>query len=99
MSLLGLPNEILLLVTLSHELEADINALARTNRRLYSLLNLHLYWHNVLYSGSRALLWAAKHGQEPTIRMLLDAGAHLEPETGGNSTPVSLATENGHVAS
>jgi ankyrin repeat protein len=97
MPLLQLANEILLMIAHSLGLERDIYALVRTNRRLYHLLNEHLYRHNIVHSGSRALLWAAEHGRETTTQMLLDAGAAFEPETEGRWTPLLLAAEKEHA--
>ncbi len=43
MPLLDLPNELLLFVAGSSRCGSGINALARTNRRLYCLLGAHSY--------------------------------------------------------
>ena len=42
-SLLGLANELLLSIADSLDSERSINSIARTNRRLYLLLNDYLY--------------------------------------------------------
>lgn len=55
MLLLDLPNEILLLIAENLQLEGDINAFARTNDRLYGILNPYLYRHNVERKDSTAL--------------------------------------------
>ena len=75
MFLLDLPNELLLSIADRLELERDINAFARTNRRLYYLLNAYLYRHNMQKFGGSALLWAAEHGREVTAQWLLGEGA------------------------
>ena len=62
-SLLALANELLLSIADSLDSERSINAIARTNRRLYLLLNDYLYRHNVIKGESSALWWAAKCGQ------------------------------------
>jgi hypothetical protein len=62
-SLLGLANELLLSIADSLDSEHSINAIARTNRRLYLLLNDYLYKYNVIKGESSALWWAAKCGQ------------------------------------
>jgi hypothetical protein len=62
-SLLGLANELLLSIAESLDSERSINAIARTNRRLYLLLNDYLYKYNVIKGESSALWWAAKCGQ------------------------------------
>jgi ankyrin repeat protein len=66
-SLLALANELLLLIANSLDSERSINAVARTNRRLYHLLNDYLYKHNVIKGGSSALWWAAKCGQSGSV--------------------------------
>ncbi|KAF2254159.1 hypothetical protein BU26DRAFT_385809, partial [Trematosphaeria pertusa] len=72
MPLLDLSNELLCLVSENLLSESDINALARTDRLLYDLTNIHLYRYNVQHSDSSALLWAAKHGQLSTAQKLLE---------------------------
>jgi ankyrin repeat protein len=62
-SLLALANELLLSIARSLDSERSINAFARTNRRLYLLLNDFLYKHNVIEGKSSALWWAARCGQ------------------------------------
>ena len=66
MPLLDLPNELLRNISENLESERDINAIAQANRRLYCLLDSYLYRYNIQQSGSSALLWAARHGQEVT---------------------------------
>ncbi|KAF2176500.1 hypothetical protein K469DRAFT_457640, partial [Zopfia rhizophila CBS 207.26] len=72
MSLLHLANEVLCCISENLELERDINAFVQANRRLYRLLNTHLYRYNIRRSRSSALLWAAQHGQEATAQRLLE---------------------------
>ena len=71
---LGLPNELLCSITEHLKSEKDINAFARTNRRLHGLLNTDLYRHNVRWSGSSALLWAMNRGKDTTALKLLGEG-------------------------
>ncbi len=81
MSLLDVPLEILLLIVeQSDHYEANINALARTNRYLYASLNRFLYRHNVERTGGNALSWAAYHGQEGACRKLLAEGADINAQ-------------------
>jgi hypothetical protein len=54
-SLLALVNELLLSIADFLDSERSINALARTNRRLYLLLNDYLYKHNAIEGESSAL--------------------------------------------
>lgn len=77
MLLLDLPNELLLHLAESLELERDISALARTNGRLHHLLTGYLYENNVKHHGSSALIWAAYHGRIGTAQRLLDKGADV----------------------
>ncbi|KAJ6086218.1 hypothetical protein N7486_010499 [Penicillium sp. IBT 16267x] len=56
-SLFHLPAELLFSVANFLEEERDINFLAQTNSRSYSLLNPYLYRPNSLKSRSSALLW------------------------------------------
>jgi ankyrin repeat protein len=96
MPLLNLANELLYCILETLELERDINAFAQANRRFYRLLNSYLYCHNVQQSGSSALLWAAQHGQEATVRRLLGEGANVQAINSCNQTPLLLAAEKGH---
>ena len=73
MLLLNLPNEILLLIAENLQVEGDINAFARTNYRLYGILNPYLYRHNVERKDGTALTWAAKRGQDATAQKSLEA--------------------------
>lgn len=73
MLLLDLPNEILLLIAENLQVEGHINAFARTNDRLYSILNPYLYRHNVEREDGTALTWAAKRGQDATAQKSLEA--------------------------
>ncbi|KAF2177263.1 hypothetical protein K469DRAFT_677513, partial [Zopfia rhizophila CBS 207.26] len=81
MPLLRLANELLKCIAESLGSERDINAFTQINRRLYDLLNLYLYRHNIQDSGSSALLWAAIHGQEATAQRLLGEGADIQTIT------------------
>lgn len=99
-SLLDLPNELLLWIAGNLKQRRQLNAFARTNRRLYSLLNAYLYRHNVEKENSSALFWAAKHGQEATAKMLLlSEGADVRATTrdGVRQTALHQASLRGHV--
>src|SRR5436190_9450330 len=100
MPLLALPNEILLSIAHHLELERDINAFTRINRRLYYLVNTYLYRCNVQRGGNSALFWAATHGQEVTARNSLDQGADVKATRYLDRvcTPLLLAAERGHEA-
>lgn len=78
MALLDLANELLLSVVENLNKLSDHNAFARTNRRLYFLLNSYLYRVDVQQGESSALLWAAEHGLEGTAQLSLAEGANCE---------------------
>ncbi|KAH6890667.1 putative ankyrin repeat-containing protein [Thelonectria olida] len=88
--MLRLPNELLPAIATQLEFERDINALARTNRRLFSCLDHFLYCRNIQRSGSSALKWAAIHGRERTTKKALDFGASCIGEA------LVLSVENEH---
>ncbi|KAB2100072.1 hypothetical protein AG0111_0g11816 [Alternaria gaisen] len=96
MPLLDLPNELLRNVSEYLESERDINAIAQANRHLYRLLDSYLYRYNVQQSGSSALLWAARHGQEATARKSLRGKANIHATNDGAQAPLLLAVEKGH---
>ena len=81
-TLLVLPPELLLGVAREIEHERDLNALARTCRHLYAILNRELYRRNVQLCKSSALLWAAKYGQVATIQKLVTEGANVRRTRG-----------------
>lgn len=93
----NLPNELLRLIAGFLKFEYDINSLARANTRLYLLLNPTLYQHNVRYSNSSALEWAAENGHEATARKAQEAGASPNCDYGGWK-PLDLAVVDGHDA-
>ncbi|KAH7119457.1 hypothetical protein B0J13DRAFT_392787, partial [Dactylonectria estremocensis] len=72
--MLRLASELLRSIATQLESERDVNALARTNSRLFSCLDPFLYRHNVQQSESSALRWAALHGQGRTARKAIGAG-------------------------
>ncbi|KAG9185014.1 hypothetical protein G6011_00005 [Alternaria panax] len=96
MPLLDLPNELLRNVSEYLESERDINAIAQANRRIYCLLDSYLYRYNVQQSGSSALLWSARHGQEATARKSLREKANIQATNDDGQAPLLLAVEKGH---
>ena len=98
MLLLDFANELLLRIAEYLESERDINAFARVNHRLYSLLNNYLYLYNVQQFGSSALFWAALHGQEGTAQKSLRQGAITQATAMKCYTPLFLAAGNGNEA-
>ena len=81
MSLMELPNEILIQIVDHLDQERDINSVTLVNRRLHKDFNSYLYRHNIEFHENRALLWAAQHGQVGTARRLLSLGADLGVRT------------------
>ncbi|KAL3487501.1 ankyrin repeat-containing domain protein [Aspergillus germanicus] len=102
MSLLSLPNELLLEIISKHFYwEREIYAFIRANRRLYSIGRQELYRFNTAYDNSSALHVAAETGNIETAAYAHEHGgavletAHLRY---GNTTPLHLASRAGHVA-
>jgi ankyrin repeat protein len=96
MPLLGLPNELIRDISEYLESGRDINAVAQVNRRLYRLLDRYLYRYNVQQSGSSALLWAARRGQEATAQMSLREKANIQARNNDDEAPLLLAVEKEH---
>tara|TARA_R110002003_G_scaffold37_3_gene2136 strand:- start:1533 stop:1907 length:375 start_codon:yes stop_codon:yes gene_type:complete len=95
MPLLDLANELLHCIAETLESERDINAFAQANRRLYRLLNNHLYRHNVQRSQRSALLWAAQHGQEATVQKPLGERADVNANGGQYGNALQATAQGG----
>ncbi|CAG8888450.1 unnamed protein product [Penicillium egyptiacum] len=78
MTLLSLPNELLLAIAETQDCQKDINAFARTSRRCFTLLNPFLYAYNVRQHQGSALHWAARQGQLRTAQESLRQGTEIE---------------------
>jgi ankyrin repeat protein len=89
-----LPPEVLITISDFLASLADLNALARTNKSFYNLLNTRLYKHDVTDHNASALTWAATHDKESTARRSLaaDADQHVK-----GCTPLLLATYHGSI--
>lgn len=74
MSLLQLPNEIILYI--AHHIGSPYS-LTLVNRKFYRLLHHTLYRYNVKYRGSSAIAWAAKKGDLVMMKRLLFEGAPI----------------------
>lgn len=108
MSLLCCPSEILMEIGEILDDERDIYSVIRVNRRLFGLLNGHLYRCNIKYGKCRALFWAAKHGRESTARKSLHFGAdanitkrkkiNTRTESRSGLTALHIVAEKGHIA-
>ncbi|MBE3041707.1 ankyrin repeat domain-containing protein [Candidatus Bathyarchaeota archaeon] len=96
-----LPNELLIVIAENINSDQDINALARTNRRFFTLLDPVLYQHNETHSPGSALLWAATWGVTVAARKALEAGANPggEPIRGYTvpQSPLNRAAEYGYI--
>ncbi|KAI9934620.1 hypothetical protein ASPWEDRAFT_44064 [Aspergillus wentii DTO 134E9] len=73
MSLLTIPNEILMLIVNKLD-ENNLNTLLQINRSFYDGLNTHLYTSHVHHCGGAALMWAATNGRTATAKRFLDLG-------------------------
>lgn len=92
-SLLELPNELLLMIAEQILSYRNINAMAQLNRFTHDLLNKSLYSrNNIRKSGSSALICAAKRGQLGTAQRLIKVGQISRPilETCCNALYTSL---------
>lgn len=96
MAFFRLPNGLLLSVMNCLTLQKDMNSFARSNARLYNLLNTHLYRYNVEQCRISALVWAAKNGQEEIAKISIAEGANIQLVSETNWTPLSWAARNGN---
>ncbi|KAJ5175367.1 ankyrin [Penicillium canariense] len=77
MSLSTLPHELLFEIV-ERLPRSSLNALIRTSRQLYALLNTTLYSNDVRHDNCSALFWAAKTGICSTAQLVIDEGADLQ---------------------
>lgn len=75
LSLLDLPNEIILSIVEKLPRARDLGAVAKTNKSLHGLVNRQLYRFDLRSHSNLALSWAAENGVEGTARNSLAAGA------------------------
>ncbi|KAF2688109.1 hypothetical protein K458DRAFT_401501 [Lentithecium fluviatile CBS 122367] len=94
-SLLDLPNELIVLVGEALPHPRDINNLLRTNRRISQLLGKVLLLQNIHHHGSSALLWAAEHNDLDLATYLIVLGADVE--TSPHTVYCSVPTPEGGV--
>ncbi|KAJ5736256.1 ankyrin repeats (3 copies) domain-containing protein [Penicillium malachiteum] len=90
-SLLSLPNELLLMVANELTETCCINALVQVNRRFYQLLNLELYRHDAR-NRDTALHWAIRNGSRRTADVAIRAGCDIERFL-NNTTPLMAAAK------
>lgn len=102
MSLLGLPNELLLQI--ASYLEAPhLNALLQANRRMAWLLTPTLYdlaskppQYPCILQGESVLHWASERGYETPVRLLIERGSDILLHY-WDTTALHAAAEKGHV--
>lgn len=102
MRLVGLPNELLIILA-KHLGPFDLNNLIRAGKGLRDILTPLLHNHAMQdYDGMSALCWASRHGYEPLVRLLLEKGfevntAAQDSETRNSKTTALIcAAERGH---
>ena len=89
-TILDLPNELLLSIADAVDDICDLAALVRTTWRLYQVLNDYLYRKDAEMDGGTALLWAAQTGVLRTAQLSLAQEPDIET-TVRFSTPHELA--------
>ena len=94
MPLLALPTEILEIIAHSLESQADINALIRTNRRLYHIAHNYLYKINASFFTGSVLVWAVIHNQLQTAHYALQNG--VTDLLNWDRGPLVFSAEKGH---
>lgn len=97
-----LPPEVLISISEFIDTLADLNALARTNRFFYDLLNTRLYSRDVTGHNAWALTWAATHNKKSTAKRSINAGADVQGITDKDPrikgcTPLLLAAYHGNM--
>lgn len=79
MSLLYLPDELLLSIGEHVISEHDLNSFHQANRRLYLVFDEYRYKYNAKHHEGHALYWAARHGNATAARKSVIAGTSLNP--------------------
>lgn len=93
MSLLNVPNEIILIIAESLG-PKDVNSLSQTNSYLHSPL-ASLLSHLMLQEKDDVLHWAVRKNRLQTVQFLLDNGACVEPRKKLGRTPLHYAAMGG----
>jgi ankyrin repeat protein len=73
MSLLSLPNELLLEIAKQLQNQAWLNAFSRTNRFIFSIIKPYMHRYNAEFEYHTALAFGACHGLEKVVRRSLAA--------------------------
>lgn len=79
MSLLLLPDELLLNIGEHITSESDLNNFHQVNRRLYHMFDEYLYIYDAKYHDGLALFWAIRYGNVTVVRKSVMAGTSLHP--------------------
>ncbi|KAJ5364696.1 uncharacterized protein N7496_010409 [Penicillium cataractarum] len=95
MSILRLPNELLLHITTFLSQDCDIASLLRANRRLKDLLEEPLFQNNLSTNNGSALPLCAKYGLRSGVQTLLRLGANGDETDLDCRTAWSYAAEKG----
>lgn len=98
MSLLSLPNELLILVAESLTTTKDVNTLLRANRRLWSLLTARLHVLALQKKdGEMSLHWAVVNRHESLVILLLRLGVTVDVrEDVESGAPIHWGAKYGH---
>ena len=94
MSILSLPNELILLIAAAIDSEGQISKLLRTNQRLKKLLLPHVYRRNVECSHSSALLHCCLHGNQQGLEYLLRWKEEMKISDCYGHSPVHLVARD-----
>jgi hypothetical protein len=86
MEISSLANELLIDIVEYLDRQRDINSVCLVNRRCHHLFNDYLYRYNIQFRKGNALLWAAEHDCQPTMRRLLHLGANVNEREEKEST-------------
>ncbi|KAK4042360.1 ankyrin repeat-containing domain protein [Parachaetomium inaequale] len=103
-----LPVEMLLAIAGNLTTTGELNALARTCRGLYNVLDPLVYRQGVKEKNDDAVLWACEHNSVATLERLREQGAKFdfeverEPRRHPNNlptcfAPIHVAAKHGHV--
>lgn len=72
MSLLALPNELLLIIASRLKKLSDVNALTQVCRRCYEVINFYVYVRDIKDHEGNGLIRASRHGHLGAVRKFLD---------------------------
>ncbi|KAL4795131.1 ankyrin repeat-containing domain protein [Aspergillus venezuelensis] len=96
MSLLVLPNELLLIIAGHLDSKRDIEALGRTNKLLGQIATKALYQHNANHENSSAL-WAARRNRLDVVEEMLKCKADINVRDRNGLTSLLLSVKHGTI--